>query len=82
MIIILSLILIAVLTQIYFIFRERNQLKGDLENLNSRLTALLKENSQLQSDIEYFSHPENLEKELRSKSNLRKPDEKMMIIVP
>lgn len=81
-IIILSIILIVVLIQVYFILKERNQLKTELNGLSSRLDSLLKENNYLQSDIEYFSHPENLEKELRSRSNLRKPDEKMMIIVP
>ncbi len=81
-IIILSIILIVVLIQVYFILKERNQLKTELNGLSARFDSLLKENNDLQSDIEYFSHPENLEKELRSRSNLRKPDEKMMIIVP
>ena len=78
----MSIILMAVFTQVYFILKERNQLKTELNGLSSRLDSLLKEKHDFQSDIEYFSHPENLEKELRSRSNLRKPDEKMMIIVP
>lgn len=81
-IIILALILIGVSTQIYFILKERNQLKADLDNLNNRVQALSKENSELNSEIEYFSVPENLEKELKARRNYRKPDEKMMIIVP
>jgi len=78
----LSIILMAVFTQVYFILKERNQLKTELNGLSSRLDSLLKENNDLQSEIEYFSHPENLEKELRLRFNYRKPDEKMMIIVP
>ena len=81
-IIILIIILTLILIELYFLIKERNQLKADLDNLNSRLQALTKENAELQSEIEYFSHPENLEKELRSKFNYKKPDEKMMIIVP
>lgn len=81
-IIILSIILIVVLIQVYFILKERNQLKTELNGLSTRFDSLLKENNVLQSDIEYYSHPENLEKALREGSNLRKPDEKMMIIVP
>lgn len=81
-IIIFSVILIAVSVQIYFIFTERNQLKTELDEINKRLEALLVENAELESEIEYFSHPENLEKELRVKFNYKKPDEKMMIIVP
>ena len=81
-IIILALVLMGVSTQIYFILKERNQLKADLDNLNNRVQALSKENSELNSEIEYFSVPENLEKELKARRNYRKPDEKMMIIVP
>jgi len=81
-IIILIIILTLILIELYFLIKERNQLRADLDNLNSRLQALTKENAELQSEIEYFSHPENLEKELRSKFNYKKPDEKMMIIVP
>ena len=71
-----------VITELYFLIKERNQLRADLDNLNRRLQALLKENVDIQSEIEYFSHPENLEKELKAKFNYKKPNEKMMIIVP
>ncbi len=81
-VIILSIILSAILVQSYFFIKERNRLKTDSDNLNSRLQALSKENADLQSDIEYFSRPENLEKELKSRFNYKKPGEKMMIIVP
>jgi cell division protein FtsB len=81
-VIVLSIILIAVFTQVYFILKERNQLKTELNGSSSRLENLLKENNDLQSEIEYFSHPENLEKELRLRFNYKKPGEKMMIIVP
>ena len=80
--IILSIILSAILAQSYFFIKERNRLKTDSDNLSSRLQALSKENADLQSDIEYFSRPENLEKELKSRFNYKKPGEKMMIIVP
>jgi cell division protein FtsL len=81
-IIILSVILMLVITELYFLIKERNQLRANLDNLNRRLQAFLKENTDIQSEIEYFSHPENLEKELKAKFNYKKPNEKMMIIVP
>ncbi len=81
-IIVLSIVLVALSVQMYFIFNERNRLKTDLDDLDSRLQALLKENADLQSEIEYFSHPENLEKELREKFNYKRSDEKMIIVVP
>ena len=81
-IIILAVVLIGISTQIYFISKERSQLKADLDNLNNRLQAAIKDNINFQSEIEYLSHPENLEKELKARFNYKKPDEKMMIIVP
>ncbi len=81
-IIILGIILVAVFVQMYLVFKERNRLSADLDNLNNRLQALIKENTDLQSEIEYFSHPENLEKELREKFNYKNSGEKMIIVVP
>jgi len=81
-IVILVIVLIGISTQIYFILKERNQLKTELDGLNSRIGALAKENADLNSDIEYFSYPENLEKELKTKFNYKEPGEKMMIIIP
>ncbi len=78
----LILVLTAVSAQVYFIFKERNELKADISVLNSRIESLTKENAGLRSDIEYFSHPENLQKELKSKFNYKLPDEKMLIVVP
>ena len=78
----LILILAGFSVELYLMFKEKNQLWDKIGGLNNRLEALVKENVDLRSEIEYFSHPENLEKELRSKFNYKKPDEKMMIIVP
>jgi len=79
---VLIVILLVILTQIYLILKERYELKKELAGLNERLNLLVKENQTLKSEIEYFSNPENLEKELRSKFNYREPGEEMIIIVP
>ena len=79
---VLGAILLVVLTQIYLILKERGELKAKLDGLSARLDELNKENGFLMSEINYFSNPENLEKELRSKFNYRDAGEKMMIIVP
>jgi DUF1680 family protein len=68
--------------QVYFIFKERSQLKEKLTNLSGRLDNLIKENEKIQSEIGYYSQWENLEKELRSRFNYKKIGEKMLIIVP
>ncbi|MEK7555296.1 MAG: septum formation initiator family protein [Patescibacteria group bacterium] len=81
-VIIIVIVIIMVLAYVYFSFQEQRQMKENLSNLNAQIKTLVGENDELKSEIEYFSHPENLEKELKTKFNYRKPDEKMMIIVP
>lgn len=81
-VLILILFLGALLTQSYFIFKERSVLQAQLLDLNNQLGSLKSENTHLKSEIDYLSHPENLEKELKARFNERKPDEKMIIIVP
>ncbi len=80
--IILSIILIALLVQVYLIFRERNQLRKEFRSLTEKSENLAEENEKIKSEIEYYSNPENLEKELRAKFNYKKIGEKMMIIAP
>ncbi len=82
LIIILVIILIGISTQIYFIFKERDELKSNVSDLNKKLQALIKENAILESDIEYFSYPENLEKELKARFNYKRPEEKLIIVTP
>lgn len=78
--IILLIILIALAAQFYFIYKERNQLRMEFRGLTEKVDNLNKENERVKSEIEYFSNPENLEKELRAKFNYKKIGEKMMII--
>jgi len=82
LIIILSIVLIGISAQIYLVLKERNQLKNDLADLNGKMSALAKENADMKSAIQYFSIPENLAKELKSKFNYKEPGEKMMVVVP
>ena len=60
----------------------RADLAGKLGNLQSSVEGIEKDNEKLKGDIEYFSDPHNLEKELRSRFNYRAPNEKMIIVVP
>lgn len=78
----LLIILIIILAQLYFIFQDNRRLGSELKNLNARAETLSVDNDKVKSEIEYYSHPENIEKELRSRFNYKKPGEKMMIIVP
>lgn len=79
---ILIIVFIILAVQIYFIFNERNKLRGKFENLSAKGNSLITENNKIKSDIEYFSNENNLMKELRSKFNFKNIGEKMMIVVP
>jgi cell division protein FtsB len=79
---ILTIILIALAVQIFIISKERNQLRDEFRGLTEKADNLAKENEKIKSEIEYYSNPENLEKEFRSKFNYKKIGEKMMIVAP
>lgn len=67
------------------IFALQNKIGGARERYNESKQALFRatnDSEKLKADLEYFLKPSNLEKELRSRFNYRKPDEKLIIIVP
>jgi len=78
--VILIIVLIAVLWQVFVVTGENRKLRNEFDNLASQLEAIKKENEKLKSDLEYYSKPENLEKELRSRFNYKKPGEQTIII--
>lgn len=68
--------------QVYKLNLGVEDVQGKFNKLNSEKEALLKENEKLKQDIGYFSDPHNLEKELRSRFNVRNSYEKLIIVVP
>lgn len=62
--------------------RQNRRLESKVDNLNANAETLEKENRTLKENIDYFGHPENLIKELKSLFNYRQPGEKLMIIIP
>jgi hypothetical protein len=76
---------------IFFIFFGYQIFKINLEaaGANSKLSELRLEkkaveidNNNLKYQIEYFTDPRNLEKELRARFNVKLPGEKLIIVVP
>jgi cell division protein FtsB len=67
--------------QFFNLYQQYSYLKESSDKQASEIASLKKENSDLNSDIQYFSNPANLEKELKSNSNYKNPGEKMIIIV-
>ncbi|OGY65488.1 MAG: hypothetical protein A3A04_01700 [Candidatus Harrisonbacteria bacterium RIFCSPLOWO2_01_FULL_40_28] len=68
--------------KIYAFNTERVLQKEKLGILNAEIDKGISENESLKADIQYFMNPYNLEKELRSKFNYKKSEEKMIIVVP
>lgn len=81
-IVILAISIIFVSIQTFVLFRREHDTGKQLETSTERIKSLSKENEDLQAQLDYFSREENLEKELRSKFNYKKPDEKVMIVTP
>lgn len=72
----------AILVNTVISYKEKAEIRAELDSLTSRINVLKEENKELEEKLEYFSKPENLEKELKSMFNYKKPDEQMMIVVP
>lgn len=79
---ILIVFIFAVGFQLFLLFQKNSDLSAEFSELKKKADFFIKENSDLDSQINFLSRWENLEKELKSKFNYRKAGEKMMIIVP
>jgi cell division protein FtsB len=80
--ILLLLVVGALSWQLYQLYRQSKVLNETLGEVENKVMMFNEENLQFQADLEYFSNPENLEKELRGRFNYKKPDEKLIILVP
>jgi len=80
--IVLAIILIFVGMKAYSFWGDERQLSQNLADIETRLATAKTDEADLQSDVEYLANPLNLEKELRSRFNYKKPGETMIVIVP
>lgn len=83
---VISVLLILIIVffgwQFFNLYIQHRALEKSSENLNTQIYSLESENKSLNSDIEYFSNSENLEKELKSQTNYKDAGENMIIIIP
>ena len=66
--------------QLFRIIVDDDRVGANLDKARTEAQALKLENEQLQSDINYFSKPENLIKEFKAKFDYKKPGEKLIKI--
>jgi len=81
-IIILILLTAAVGFQIRVTLKSQEKLNAELRAVQEEVGKSLGETAKIRDELEFFSHPDNREKELRARFNYRKPDEKLIIVVP
>lgn len=78
----LLLFLVFALWQIYVFHGRRAEARARYEAVARELLDAREDNDRLKAELEYYSKPENLEKELRARFNYRDPGEKTLIFVP
>ena len=79
----ISLIIIVYLgVQTYNIQKQRIELGNEFGEVRAEEQELIQDQERLGEQVEYFSDPHNLEKELRARFNYRLPNEKLIIVVP
>lgn len=83
-----NLVLILVAILIFFLVNlgrtsiKYFSIKNEINDLEKEIISLEKENIELTTKINYFQSDFYKEKEAREKMNLKKPDEKVIIIIP
>ncbi len=80
--IVLSIVIVLLGVQVYKFWGEANTAMKEYFSLEDKVNAAKQDNAELQAELDYYSNPANLEKELRARFNYKAPGEKMIIIVP
>jgi cell division protein FtsB len=80
--VVLAIVLVFVGGRVYSFFAQERQLNGELADIEARLTKAKYDEANLQAEVRYLANPLNLEKELRTRFNYKKPGETMIVIVP
>jgi cell division protein FtsB len=78
----LFIALIFIGVRAYSFFAQAKALNENLSEVETKLANAKSDEADLQAETEYLSNPNNLEKELRSQFNYKRPGETMVIIVP
>lgn len=68
--------------QIFRLYSQQEDLALRRDQLDAQASAIAIENQKFTGDINYFKDDHNMTKELQSKFNYRKPDEKMYMLTP
>jgi len=81
-IIVLVLAVSFLAVQIFTFWGRQSVLDRDLAELEGKLEKAEMSRNQLKADLMGYDKPENIERKVREDFNYRRPDEKMLIIIP
>jgi cell division protein FtsB len=79
---VVSIFILLLAFQIFSFLGQKKEARNDFESAKLDLDKAKIDETKLNAELRYLANPANLEKELRARFNLRKPGEKMIIIVP
>lgn len=68
--------------QISSLLKDRLAAGVDYEKASKEFQYSEKAKARFQADLDYLAHPENFEKELKSRFHFELPNEKVLILVP
>lgn len=78
----IAIVLVLVLIGVFNRYRGYRNADNARTALEAQVLQLQNENSKIAEDVKYYADPDNLEKELRARFNLKEPGERLLIIVP
>lgn len=79
----ISILLVTALSfELYSLWVRNRAATSDLQQAQKKLQEVKIDQDRLQAELNYLANPMNLEKEVRSRFNLKLPGEKAVIIVP
>ena len=78
----LLIVLIAMFFAVFKDFKIWREDIDELESLQAQIQDIKEESERIAEDVEYYSDPHNLEKELKSRFNYKKIGEELLIVVP
>lgn len=74
--------LIFLSTQIYTYRIKADEAEANYQSVAAKLQGAELDQGKLKSDLEYYSNPVNLEKEIKARFNYHAPGERTLILVP
>ncbi|MEK7181108.1 MAG: septum formation initiator family protein [Patescibacteria group bacterium] len=79
----ISILLITALSfELYSLWGRNRAATSDLQQAQKKLQEVKIDQNKLKAELNYLVNPINLEKEVRSRFNLKLPGEKAVIIIP